>query len=58
MVTYVGQAIAWGLSRMLRLPPPSEPVAHRDLEHAHWDPVARRWLTHPDDQQATAGRAA
>jgi hypothetical protein len=34
------------------------PVAHLDLEHAHWDPTRREWFTHQDDAERTAARAA
>ena len=45
MVITLAQAIAWGVSGLLGVRH-DEPVAHRDLEHAHWDPVTRTWFTH------------
>lgn len=57
MVMYIARAVAWGLSRMLRVPP-AEPVAHGDLEHAHWDRTSRRWFTHDDHPEGRADRAA
>lgn len=57
MVMSMARAMAWGLSRLL----PGrrdEPVAHGDLEHAHWDPARRRWFTHTDDRAGTVDRAA
>jgi hypothetical protein len=36
----------------------NEPVAHRDLEHAHWDPAAQQWFTHEDHEEAPVDCAA
>jgi len=59
MVVYTAQAITRSLSRKLHISP-EEPIAHRDLEHAHWDRDGRRWYTHPDahDDGEAAPRAA
>ena len=57
MIMYMAQAIPWVLSRMLRIPR-AEPVPHRELEHAHWDPTRRRWFTHEDAPEGTVARAA
>ncbi|MBJ7599039.1 hypothetical protein [Candidatus Nephthysia bennettiae] len=57
MIMYMARAIAWGLSRMLHITE-DVPVAHLDLEHAHWDPTRREWFTHEDDLERTAARAA
>ncbi len=57
MVTYMTQAIAWAVARMLGRPQ-AEPVSHGALEHAHWDRVERRWYTHEDHTEELAGRAA
>jgi hypothetical protein len=57
MIMYMARAIAWGLSRLLRIPEDAS-VAHRDLEHAHWDPTRREWFTHEGDPDRTAARAA
>ena len=57
MIMYVARAIAWGLSRVFGIPEDVQ-VAHRDLEHAHWDPARREWFTHEDELQRTAARAA
>jgi hypothetical protein len=57
MIMYMARAIAWGLSRLLRTTE-DVPVAHRDLEHAHWDPTRREWFTHDHDAERTAARAA
>ena len=45
MVVKLARAIAWGVSGLLGVRH-DELVAHRDLEHAHWDPVTRTWFTH------------
>ena len=47
-----GQAVisALGIRRQ-------EPVAHGDLEHAHWDRATRTWHTH-ENEPAVIGRAA
>jgi hypothetical protein len=47
MVITLAQAITWGVSGLLG-GRHDEPVAHRDLEHAHWDPVTRTWFTHEE----------
>jgi streptomycin 6-kinase len=57
MITYTARAITWVLSRMLRIPEDA-PVAHGDLEHAHWDGTRRGWFTHEDDPGTTPARAA
>lgn len=57
MVMYIAQAIGWSWSWLLRRPR-SQAIAHRDLEHAHWDPLGRRWMTHADGPQAEVGQAA
>jgi hypothetical protein len=57
MITYTARAVVWGLSRMLRIPE-EQPVSHSDLEHAHWDSVARQWLVHRDELEAAQPRAA
>ena len=57
MIMYIARAIAWGLSRVFRTTE-DVPVAHLDLEHAHWDPTRREWFTHAGDPQRTAARAA
>lgn len=57
MVMYIAQAIGWSWSWLLRRPR-SQAIAHRDLEHAHWDPLRRRWMTHADGPQAEVGQAA
>jgi hypothetical protein len=57
MITYMTRAIAWALSRMLRIPE-DVPVAHRDLEHVHWDGTRREWFTHQDDPETAPARAA
>ena len=57
MIMYMTRAIAWGLSRVFRIAE-DVPVAHRDLEHAHWDPSRRNWFTHEDEPERTAARAA
>jgi hypothetical protein len=57
MIMYMARAIAWGLARALRIPEDA-PVAHRNLEHAHWDPIRHEWFTHEGDPAQTAARAA
>lgn len=57
MITYIGRAIAWGLSRVFRVGE-DVPVPHRDLAHAHWDPTRHRWFTHKEEPESTAARAA
>jgi len=57
MIMYIARAIAWGLSRVFRIEE-DVPVAHLDLEHAHWDPTRREWYTHEDHPERTAARAA
>jgi len=57
MIMYMARAIAWGLSRVLGIPE-DVPVAHGDLEHAHWDPTRREWFTHDHDAGTPAARAA
>ena len=52
MVITLARAITWGVSGVLGVRH-DEPVAHRDLEHAHWDPVTRTWFTH--DESVVAG---
>lgn len=47
MVITLARAIAWGVSGLLGIRH-DELVAHRDLEHAHWDPVTRTWFTHEE----------
>jgi len=49
MVVTLARAIAWGVSGLLGVRH-DELVAHRDLEHAHWDPVTRTWFTHEERQ--------
>jgi hypothetical protein len=51
------QAVAWGFSRVLGIND-NEPVAHADLEHAHWDAVSREWLIHEDAHASSFDRAA
>ena len=57
IIMYMTRAIAWGLSRVFRIAE-DVPVAHLDLEHAHWDPTRREWFTHEGDPESTAARAA
>jgi len=57
MVMYIAQAIGWGWSWVLRRPR-NQPISHRELAHAHWDPIARRWLTHSDMHESAPTRAA
>jgi hypothetical protein len=57
MVVFITQAIGWGWSQLLRRPR-NQPVSHRELEHAHWDPVGRRWFIHADRQTGEVARAA
>jgi hypothetical protein len=57
MIMDMARAIAWGLSRVFRTTE-DVPVAHLDLEHAHWDPTRREWFTHEDAPERTAARAA
>lgn len=54
MVMTLGRAIAWGLSGLVGVRH-DELVAHRDLEHAHWDPVSRTWFTHEEAVVADEG---
>jgi len=56
VIRYMAQAAAWGLSRLLR-EPRNQPFAHAEVEHAHWDPVGRRWIRH-EHVQYEAARAA
>ncbi|HEX6548649.1 MAG TPA: hypothetical protein VF134_07915 [Candidatus Dormibacteraeota bacterium] len=55
LVWNIEHGLTWGVTRLLGHRP-EPPVAHRELEHAHWDPVERRWYTHrveePADQAA------
>jgi hypothetical protein len=57
MVMNVARAVAWGLTWMLRVPR-SEPVAHRGVEHAHWERAQRRWVVHQEEPEPTVSRAA
>ena len=57
MIMYMARALAWGVARLLGVPE-SVPVAHSDLEHAHWDSTSRRWFTHADHAAETLARAA
>lgn len=57
MVSYITSAAAYGLS-VMRGVERDQPVAHEDLEHAHWDPVARRWYTHDEQAERAVARAA
>jgi hypothetical protein len=57
MVSYVTHAVTWGISQLLGIRHDAL-VAHRDLEHAHWDRVGRRWFTHEDDRETTVAPAA
>ncbi len=58
MVTYMEQAVLWAVSWVLRRER-NRPVAHRDLEHAHWDPERRHWYTHSHEPRPeTLVRAA
>jgi hypothetical protein len=57
MIMYLARAIAWGLSQVFRTAE-DVPVAHVDLEHAHWDPSRREWFTHEHDPERMAARAA
>lgn len=56
MVMYIAQAIRWGVISALGIRR-EEPVAHGDLEHAHWDRATRTWHTH-ENEPAVIGRAA
>lgn len=51
MITTIARATVWGASRLLGVRD-DEPLAHHDLEHAHWDRVARRWYTHEESAAA------
>ena len=53
MVRYLADAIAWGI-RWIAGDGREAALSHAELEHAHWDPVARRWVGHSDG----AGRRA
>lgn len=57
MVSYVTQAVTWGISRMLGSGE-ADDSGHQSLEHAHWDAVAQRWITHPGDDQDSIAPAA
>jgi hypothetical protein len=57
MIMYITRAIAWGLSRVFRVAE-QVPVAHLELEHAHWDPTRREWFIHADAPESTVARAA
>jgi hypothetical protein len=57
MVMDMARALVY-VASLLRGVPRDEPVAHGDLEHAHWDPAGRRWLTHADHSEETSARAA
>jgi hypothetical protein len=57
MIMYIARAIAWGLSRVFRIEE-DVPVAHLDLDHAHWDATRREWYTHEDHHERAAARAA
>ena len=47
MVITLARAIGWGVSGLLGVRH-DELVAHRDLEHAHWNRDTRTWFTHED----------
>ena len=36
----------------------SDPVAHLDLAHAHWDRDALRWVTHEAEAEMVPSQAA
>jgi hypothetical protein len=57
MITTIQRAITWEVSRILRVPE-EMPVAHQELEHAHWDRTRREWFTHVDHSEGAAVRAA
>ena len=57
MVTYIAGAVTWALSRMLGVDR-NEPVAHRELQHAHWDPGTHQWFVHEDEPEVVVSRAA
>lgn len=57
MVTYMTQAIAWAVARVLRRPR-NERVPHSNLYHAHWDRAQQLWYTHEHTDDDTLGRAA
>jgi hypothetical protein len=57
MVMFMAQALAWGVSRVLRTPR-SAPFEHQELEHAHWDATNRRWFKHEDEAGGAVSRAA
>lgn len=57
MVITVGRAIAWGVSGLLGIRR-NEPVAHDDLQHAHWDPFTRTWFTHEAERDRFDARHA
>jgi hypothetical protein len=57
MITTIQRAITWEVSRILGVPEET-PVAHQDLEHAHWDRARREWFTHVDHSDGAAVRAA
>lgn len=44
MLSYITQAVVWGMRRALHRDRPR--LAHVEVEHAHWDPEGRRWYTH------------
>jgi len=57
MVTYVTGAVAWAWSRALGVDQ-NAPIAHRDLQHAHWDPTMHQWFGHEDEPEVSVIRAA
>ncbi len=57
MVTYMTQAIAWAVARVLRRPR-NERVPHSNLYHAHWDRAQQLWYTHEHTDDDPGGRAA
>lgn len=57
MVTNTKLAVRWALWWLARRPD-SQPVAHSDLEHAHWDRSERRWLTHEHPEAPALADAA
>ena len=57
MVMYIALATGWAWSWLLRRPR-NQPISHRDLEHAHWDPDSRQWFIHADLHEVTPARAA
>jgi hypothetical protein len=57
MIGYMTAAVSWAVSRLLGVGPDG-PLGHDDLQHAHWDRAARRWLTHQEPPELHAARAA